>query len=76
MTKLALAPATPPAGYDPTAEVFNLEHAAWFVGQINPQTLRRSTCPRSKPAGILLFERAQLLAWVAAHRTHSLAEVA
>jgi hypothetical protein len=62
-----------PVGYDPDAEVFNLEHAAWFCGQLHPQTLRRSTCPRSKPAGVLLFERSVLLQWVAAHRSHQVA---
>jgi hypothetical protein len=57
------------------AEVMTLEEAAAFV-RLHPQTLRRSTCPRSKIGGRLLFERAQLLAWVAAHRSHELAAVA
>lgn len=67
---------TPPDGYDPHAEVFNLECAAWFVGQMSPETLRKSTCPRSKRCGRLLFERAQLLAWVGSTRSHTLAQVA
>jgi hypothetical protein len=69
-------PLTPPDGYDPHAEVFDLPCAAWFVGRINPQTLRRSQCPRSKVGAKLLFERAQLLAFIASRRSHQLAPVA
>lgn len=58
-----------------TPDVMTLEEAAAYV-RLHPQTLRRSTCPRSKIGGRLLFERAVLLAWIAAHRTHQLAEVA
>jgi hypothetical protein len=65
-----------PEGYDPHAEIFNLECAAWFCGQMSPVTLRRSTCPRSKPTGQLRFERSQLLAWFAAHRSHGVGEAA
>jgi hypothetical protein len=53
-------------------DVMSLEEAAAFV-RLHPQTLRRSTCPRSKIGGRLLFERAVVLAWVAAHRSHELA---
>jgi hypothetical protein len=56
-------------------DVMSLEEAAAFV-RLHPQTLRRSTCPRSKIGGRLLFERAVVLAWVAAHRSHELAAVA
>jgi hypothetical protein len=65
-----------PEGYDVHALVFDLECAAWFCGRIDPQTLRRSTCPRSKIGGRLLFERDVLLKWVNAHTSHKLAEVA
>ncbi len=76
MTRLA-GTIAPPDGYDRDAEVFNLECAAWFLGQIDPQTLRRSQCPRSTPTGgKLLFERSILLQWVAAHRSHELAPTA
>ena len=67
---------TPPEGYDPHAEVFDLECAAWFCGKMSPETLRKSSCPRSKRCGRLLFERGQILAWVASTRSHSLAQVA
>lgn len=58
-----------------SAPVMALEEAADFV-RLHPQTLRRSTCPRSKIGGRLLFERDVLLAWIAAHRSHNLAAVA
>ena len=57
------------------APVMALEEAADFV-RLHSQTLRRSTCPRSKIGGRLLFERDVLLAWIAAHRSHNLAAVA
>lgn len=65
-----------PDHYDPAAEVFDLECAAWFCGAMSPESLRKSTCPRSKRCGRLLFERSQILAWLAATRSHNLAEVA
>ena len=67
MTPLRMAPSAP--------VVFSLEEAAEFL-RLHPQTLRRSTCPRSKIGNRLLFERDVMLAWVAAHRSHNLAEVA
>ncbi len=66
----------PPDGYDVNASVFDLECAAWFCGRMSPETLRKSTCPRSKRCGRLLFERTQILAWIASTRSHNLAEVA
>ncbi len=56
-------------------DVLTLDEAAELL-RLHPQTVRRSTCPRSKIAGKLRFERAVVLAWVAAHRSHNLAEVA
>ncbi len=65
-----------PAHYDAQAEVFDLECAAWFLSDMSPETLRKSTCPRSKRCGRLLFERSQILAWVASTRSHTVAQVA
>jgi hypothetical protein len=56
-------------------DILDLAAAAAFV-KLHPQTLRKSTCPRSKIGGRLLFERHILLAWVASHRSHELAAVA
>lgn len=56
-------------------DILDLPEAAAFV-KLHPQTLRKSTCPRSKIGGKLLFERHILLEWVAAHRSHQLAAVA
>lgn len=60
---------------DALAPVMTLEEAAAAL-RLHPQTLRRSTCPRSKLGNKLRFERDVVLAWVAAHRSHHLAEVA
>jgi predicted DNA-binding transcriptional regulator AlpA len=56
-------------------EVMTLEEAAELV-RMHPQTLRRSTCPRSKIGGRLRFLRSVVLEWIAAHQSHQLAAVA
>jgi hypothetical protein len=58
-----------------TDAIMTLDEAAAFC-KLHPQTLRRSQCPRSKLGGRILFERAVILQWVAAHRSHELAAVA
>lgn len=58
-----------------TPEIMALDEAAAFL-RMHPQTLRRSQCPRSKLGGRIVFERDILLAWVRAHRSHNLADVA
>lgn len=55
--------------------VMTLDEAADAL-RLHPQTLRRSTCPRSKIGNKLRFERDVVLAWLAAHRSHNLAAVA
>jgi predicted DNA-binding transcriptional regulator AlpA len=62
---------TPPAA----PEVLTLEEAGALV-RMHPQTLRRSTCPRSKIGGRLRFLRSVVLQWVASHQSHALADVA
>lgn len=64
---------TPPAPVAP--EVLTLEEAAELV-RFHPQTLRRSTCPRSKVGGRLRFLRGVVLDWIASHQSHELADVA
>lgn len=51
-------------------EVFDLKEAAGFV-KMSPDWLERSDVPRARMGRRILFMRSELLAYVAAHLTHS-----
>ena len=57
------------------AEYLTLSEAAALL-HLHPETLRRSTCPRSKVCRRLVFDRQTVQQWVTANASQGLAEVA
>lgn len=51
-------------------QVFELKEAAAFI-RMSPDWLERSDVPRSRMGRRILFLKSELLAYVAAHLTHS-----
>ena len=64
---------TLPKELDVRDEIYELDEAATFI-RMSPEWLARSDAPRSKLGRRILFRRSQLLAFVAAHETHTIGE--